>query len=135
MPADLARETTLEWTFRMLGPFYGIVLPLAGLLSFVLVLILLLRGRGPLSAASLVLIVHIPLLIGVFAAIGGVIHTCTVIHGVAPILAEVAIGISASLFAPRVGMIAMMPGYVAAVIGSFIRAITSESRQATPKVR
>lgn len=132
--AEPARVAMLEWMFRMLGLFYGILLPLAGLVSFLLVLILLLRGKGPMAAASLVLIVHIPLLIGLFAAIEGGIQTCTVIHGVAPTSAEFAIGISTSLVAPLVGMLMMVPGYLAAVIGTFIRAVRSESEYAVPKL-
>jgi hypothetical protein len=125
--AEPARVAMLEWMFRMLGLFYGILLPLAGLVSFLLVLILLLRGKGPMAAASLVLIVHIPLLIGLFAAIEGGIQTCTVIHGVAPTATEFAFGISTSLVAPLVGMLVMVPSYLAAVIGTFIRAVRSES--------
>lgn len=121
--------------FSALGLSYVILLPLAGLLCFVLALILVLRGKGPMAVASLILIVHIPLLIGVFAAIQGAMASYTVIamSSASPKPSEVAAGISTALVAPMVGMLFMIPGYVTAALGSFVRSFVANPNVNTPK--
>ncbi len=131
----------LWWLFTQLGLSYSILLSLSGLLSFVIALIIVRRGKGPMAAAALVLIVHVPLLIGLYATIEGLMQTCTIMHGGPPRSAELASGIGTSLVAPKVALLLMIPGYATAVIGAFLRARTdthlrtrlsgkAESRQA-----
>lgn len=121
--------------FTALGFPYVILLPLTGLLCFVLALIVVFRGKGPMAAASLILIVHIPLLIGVFAAIQGSIASYTVVAmgSATPKPSEVAAGISTALVAPMVGMLLMIPGYATAALGSFVRSIVANAEGSTPK--
>ena len=76
--AELVGQSYFSWMSNALGP-YAILLPLAGLICFLLALILVLRGKGPMAAAGLILVAHVPLLIGVFAAIQGGIASYTVI--------------------------------------------------------
>lgn len=125
------QQSLLHWFLLALGWRYTILLSLAGLLSFVLTLIVVLRGKGPLASASLVLIVHVPLLIGVYAAIDGLIRSYTVIAmSEATVKAsEVATGISTALVAPLVGMILMVPGYATAALGSLIRSLGANAEQ------
>lgn len=127
--AEPVQQSVLHWMFTSLGPMYSLLLPLAALLSFIFVLILLFRGKGPMAAASLILIVHVPLLIGIFAAIHGAIASYTVIamSEATPKPAELAEGISTALFAPLVGMFLMIPSYVTAAIGSFVRSLTAKA--------
>lgn len=117
-----AQQSFLVWTISALGP-YVILLPLAGLVCFLLALIIVLRGKGPMAVAALLLTVHVPLLIGIFAAIQGAIASYSVIAmsdaTIKP--SEVAAGISTTLVAPLVGMLLMVPGYAIAVLGAFIR--------------
>ena len=110
-------------------------LPLAGLVCFLLVLLLVLRGKGPMAAASLILIVHVPLLIGLFAAIQGAIASYTVIamSAVTPKPSEVADGISTALVGPLVGMMLMVPGYATAALGSLIRSLVFTGEE--PKLK
>ena len=118
------QQSYLSWMFAALGP-YALLLPLAGLLCFLLALVLVARGKGPMVAACLILIVHVPLLIGVFAALQGGIASYTVIAASAttPKPSDVAAGISTALFAPLVGMMLMVPGYATAAVGAFIRSL------------
>jgi hypothetical protein len=111
----------LRWLFTQLGLKYSILLPVSGVLCFVLVLAIVLRSKGPMAAVALVLVVHVPLLIGLYATIEGIIETCTVIHGVAPSSAELASGIGTSLAAAKVAILLMVPAYSAAAIGAFLR--------------
>lgn len=45
------QQTLLGWMFTALGFPYVIVLPLAGFLCFLLALVVVLRGNGPMAAA------------------------------------------------------------------------------------
>ena len=128
-------QSFLSWMFHALGFPYVILLPLAGLVCFLLALILVLRGKGPMAAAGLILIVHVPLLIGVFAAIQGGIASYTIIatSATTPKPSEVAAGISTALFAPLVGMVLMVPGYATAALGAFIRSFGADAAHHSPK--
>lgn len=121
----MEQQSLLAWAASALGPSYIILLPLSALVSFAFVVILLFRGRGPMAAASILLFVHAPLLIGVFAAIQGLISSYQVIalSGATPKPAEVAVGFSTALFAPLVALVFQTPSYVAAAVGTFIRSL------------
>lgn len=123
--AEPVRQSFLNWILTALGFPYVVILPIAGIVCFALALILVARGKGPMSAAALILIVHVPLLIGVFAAIQGGIASYMIIatSESTPKPAEVAAGISTALIAPLVGIMLMVPGYSIAALGAFIRAV------------
>lgn len=129
MEAEPARKTVVNWVIESLGFSYAILLPFAGMLCFVLALIVVIRGRGPMAAAALILIVHVPLLIGVFAAIQGLIASYSVIamSDSAPKPSEMAAGVSTAMFAPLVGIFVMIPGYATAAIGAFIRSLLANA--------
>ena len=126
--AEFVEQSYLSWMFTSLG-VYALLLPLAGLLCFLLALVIVVRGKGPMAAASLILIVHVPLLIGVFGAIHGGIASYQVIavSATTPKPSDVAAGISTALFAPLVGMMLMVPGYATAAIGAFIRSLAVDA--------
>lgn len=129
MEAEPVQKSLLLWMMEALGFPYLVLLPLAGALCFVLALVVVIRGRGPMAAASLILIVHVPLLIGVFAAIQGGIasYSAIAMSSGNPQASEVASGISTSLFAPLVGMLLMTPSYAVAAIGGFIRCLIAKA--------
>lgn len=119
-------QSLVTWTMMALGP-YGFLLVVAGLVSFIVSLLVVIRGRGPLAAAALVLIVPLPLLIGVF----GAWHGATVAFGTIGLsgadvkTSELAPFLSEMFVRPIVGMLLMIPGYLVAAGGSFIRSITA----------
>ena len=127
------QQSFLNWVFMSLGPAYALLLGLAGLLSFILALVIVLRGKGPMAAAALVLIVHVPILLGIFGALGGAINSYTVIamSPVSPKPSEVASGISTALFGAMFALIMTMPGYAVAAIGAVARSFPAESNQTT----
>ena len=134
MPPEVepVRQSFLSWIFAALGFQYAILLALAGLLSFVVALIVVMRGKGPMSVVALLLIVHVPLLIGIFASIKGAMDSYTLIamSSVSPKPSELAEGISTALVAPLVGMIVMVPGYAVAALGAFVRSLSGASNRA-----
>jgi len=122
------RQSYLEFFFGALGLRYTFLLPLAALVSFVLVLILVLRGRGNWVSAALVLIVPLPFYVGIMGVIDGMIASFQVIamSDTAPKPSALAEGISMSLVTAMVGLCLSVPGYLLAVAGSFVRALARD---------
>ena len=135
MDTDPVPQSLLIWAYNSLGMMYAILLPIAGLVSFVLASVVVFRGKGAMSAAALILIVHTPLLIGLFAALQGAIASYTMIANAptTPKPSEIAGGISTALVAPMFGMLLMIPGYAIAAIGSFVRSLSGSSIGDLPK--
>tara|TARA_R110002073_G_scaffold308333_6_gene478252 strand:+ start:3246 stop:3662 length:417 start_codon:yes stop_codon:yes gene_type:complete len=131
--AEPIQQSLLHWIFVSLGPAYLVLLPLAAFLSFVVALMIVVRGKGAMAAAALVLVVHIPLLVGLFAAFQGAISAFTVIamSSSAPKPAEIAAGFSTALVAPFISLLLMVPGYLTAVIGAVVRSLVESPSSAT----
>jgi hypothetical protein len=131
LDAEPVQQSFLNWMITALGYPYVILLPLAGLLSFLLALLIVFRGNGPMACAALILIVHVPLFIGVFAAIQGAIASYTVIamSATTPKPSDLAIGISTALVAPLVGLLVMIPGYAIAALGALIRSFDASGEE------
>ncbi|MGH7193206.1 MAG: hypothetical protein ACREJM_06680 [Candidatus Saccharimonadales bacterium] len=120
-------ESFLTWVFRALGLKYSVLLPLAALVAFVLTLIVLLRGKGPMAAAALVFFVPMPFFIGLYGGIDGLITTFSVIAACAgqPKLSDLADGASMALAAPMTGMLLMAPAYALAIVGLIVRSLVA----------
>jgi len=117
------QPSLLDPTLHALGPKYVVLLGVAALVAFLLTLIVVVRGRGPMAAAALVFIVPLPLLVGVFGALEGVMSYWSVIaaSSTAPKPSELAAGIAMALVAPMAGMLLMAPSYALALLGSLVR--------------
>lgn len=128
MQAEAAQQSILSWVFNSLGFPYVMLIPLAGILSFLLALFIVLRGRGPLAAAALILVVHVPLFVGFFAAFQGMIASFTIIamSGTTPKPSELAQGYATAMVAPMMSILMMTPGYLVAVVGAFFRCIAGK---------
>jgi hypothetical protein len=114
---------------QALGYEYALLLPLAALACFLLALVVVARGKGPMAAVALLLIVPAPFLIGLFA---GVKYAIVALNEIAVGVgssqeSRLAAGISAALVAPLVGLLMTIPGYGIAVIGSLIRSFRTEA--------
>ena len=129
LEAEAVRVSMLQWIVSALGIPYIFLLPLAGLVSFVLALLVVLRGKGPMAVLAVILIVPIPFLVGLFAATNGAMASLAVIASspTAPKPAEIAEGVSTAIIAPMVGMLLMVPAYAAAVVGAIIRSFRSQA--------
>jgi len=131
------QQSFLSWILTALGFKYAILLPVSALVCFVLTLIVVVRGKGPMAGVALVLIIPVPLLIGVFAAIEGGISSYKVIATLAtdPAPGQVAAVISTLLVAPMVGMLLMAPSYILATLGSLFRSFSADPESLTPQIR
>jgi hypothetical protein len=124
------QQSFLSWIVTALGFKYAILLPVSALVGFVLTLIVVVRGKGPMAGVALVLIMPVPLLIGVFAAIEGGISSYMQIARLAngPAPGQDAAVISTLLVAPMVGMSLMAPSYILAMLGSVIRSFSADPK-------
>jgi len=131
MESAPVQRSLLSWVLNSLGIPCLILLLLTGLVCFVLALIIVVRGRGPMAVAALVLTVHAPILIGLAVSLQSAITSYTLIatSGTAPKPSDVAVGISSALVAPLLGIGMAIPAYATAVIGAFIRCLCDISSQ------
>jgi hypothetical protein len=124
------QRSFLSWILTALGYKYTILLPLLGLIGFVLTLIIVIRGKGPMAGVALLLIIPAPLLLGVFAAIEGGIGAYQQIATLqkAPPSGHDAVVISNLLVAPMVGLLLMAPSYILAILGSLVRSFSADPK-------
>jgi MotA/TolQ/ExbB proton channel family protein len=122
------RMSFVQWFFMALGTRYTIMLPLAALIAFVVIIVVLARGRGWAAGAAAVLAPLMPLLVGLLGTIDGLIMSYMVIASsdAAPKPSEVAEGVSTSLVAALVGLTLTAPIYLVAVFGLLIRSLMAE---------
>ena len=119
------RASLLSWIVESLSGPFTLLLLLSGVVCFVVALILVRRGKGPLAAAALVLVVHVPIFIGVFAGLYGSLNALRAVATSVgtPKPSEVAAIVVAVLLGPIVGILLALPGYAVAVVGGFVRSI------------
>ncbi|WP_084426347.1 hypothetical protein [Roseimaritima ulvae] len=119
------QQSAAMWILSSLGWIYLILLPLAALAAFLLSLLIVIRGRGPLAAAALLLVVLAPMLIGLFAGIQGIVNVYRVIAvaGGQPLRFSLASGVSTALVAPLVAMLLSVPAYATAALGALVRCL------------
>lgn len=115
----------LHWMYLALGVKFSILLPLAGIVACAMTAFLVVRGRGPFAATATVLMVTLPLWVGLYGALESLITSYRIIGAAAdgPKLNETADAFFWSLAAPLVGVLMMIPAFLAAVIGSTVRAL------------
>jgi hypothetical protein len=124
----IRQHSYLSFIFSALGIRYTFLLPLAGLIAFVVVLFLVLKGKGHALPAALMLIVPLPVLVGFVGVIDGMMASFTVIamSDTAPKPSAMAEGVAMSLVTAWVGMLLAIPSYLLATIGMCIRSLQSE---------
>ena len=118
-------SSLLQLLLTSVGPTFAIVLPLAGILSFLLTFILVTRGRGAMAAASILLVVNLPLFIGIILGVKFMVDTnYEIVNGGATpdpnILTET---ISSAFVAPFFGILVAVPGYLVALFGTLVRTL------------
>lgn len=121
------QQSMLGWTFRALGWTYTLALPLAGLIAFVLALIIVIRG-GSYAGSALLFVVPIPLLVGLLGFLDGLIRGYQMLAtpNSAPKPWEMAEAVSTSLVTPLVSMLLMAPAYLVAAGGLFLRTLMGD---------
>lgn len=120
-------QSHLNWAYEALGLTYTVAMLLAGLVCFGVVLFLVRRGRGPMAAAALVLVVPVPLWIGLLAMAHGLCSSYWVLarSATAPHLSALYDSYSTALVAPIVGLLVTLPAFMCAVIGATVRATST----------
>jgi hypothetical protein len=126
--AEPVRQSYLMWFFSALGWRYTLLLPLAGLLAFVLTLLVVTRGKGAAQVGALLFIVPLPVLVGIYGVVEGLIASYQVIAmtSISPKPSAIAEGVSMSLVTIMVGMVLATPSYLLAVAGLIVRSLTRD---------
>ena len=124
-------DSVLGWMARSMGPFYGPVIPLTGFVVFLGGLLVVASSRRPAVIAAYLVFVPLPLLIGLFGSIHGIIASYSIIamSTTQPKPSEVAQGISLAMSTSLVGFLATFPAYFVVSIGLFLRTIGSASEE------
>jgi hypothetical protein len=122
-------QSFLMWVITTLG-INTLLLPLCALVSFLLTLLLVLRGKGPLTGIALLFIVPAPLLWGCFAALKASIASFSVLalSDSSPPPSAIVAGVAEALLLPLAGLMTMVPSYLTAVIGLVVRSFQGPDR-------
>lgn len=120
-----ARTSHLAWAFKSLGLCYGTMIPLTGLLLFVGAVAVVALARRPAVIAAYLVFLPLPLLIGVFGTIQGLIASFSVLahSGSAAKPAELAEGYSTALFTALFGVLVTFPSFLVLAAGLFLRTL------------
>jgi len=118
------RRSYLSWFFAALGWKYTLLLPLVGMLAFAVVLVLVLRGKGPAMVGALLFVVPLPIFVGLMGVVDGLMSMFQVLAmaDISPKPSVVADGVSMSLVTAWVGMLLAVPSYLVAVGGLIVHA-------------
>jgi len=120
------RPSLLSFALESVG-WYIIPLLLTGIIGCVLAFIIVKRSKGPLAGAALLLIIHLPLFIGLFAALEGLL-SFFMLFGWRPAKAEELVREAArGLVTPILALIVMSPSYAVAAVGDLIRALSTDA--------
>jgi len=122
-------ESLLMWFIDGLGLFYLAAIVGTAVFAGLLTLVVVLRGKGTMAAAALILIPPCPLWIGMYSATEGLLRALFVLQAseTEPRLSELCAGASTALIGPAFGMLLMAPIYALAVFGSLLRSQFAEA--------
>ena len=123
------QQSYLMFLYHALGLRYAFLLPLTGIIAFVLTLRMVLFGRGWSAGFALLFIVPMPLFVGVIGYLDGWIAAAQIMvaSNTMPKPSEIALGTAMSLVAPMVGMWFTIPSYLLAMIALMVRSWRGDS--------
>lgn len=121
------QQSLLLWYYQSLGLMYSGLFLLSAIVGFFLTLLILFRGKGPMSVACLLLVVHWPFVIGVLGSADGFIAMLRVLSSssAVPKPSEWAEGLSSGLTTIYVGSLLTTFLYFIAIPGTLIRSLSS----------
>jgi|GEM_PF-5477009 len=109
---------------------YAIVIPVAALLSTLLVLLLVLRGREPFAGFAILLISPFPFIVSVVGSLHSAIHTSFLVAQAAdPDLNGMWLVFGISMVFVLIGLVHSLPGYGLAILGLFLRVLSKNKDQ------
>ncbi|MCH5374186.1 MAG: MotA/TolQ/ExbB proton channel family protein [Planctomycetes bacterium] len=125
------QRSYLSWMFSSLGPIYGLLIPLAGITVFLGACLVVAMSRRPAVIAAYLVFLPLPLLIGVFGSIQGLIASYAVIAAstTSPKPADVAAGVSTALFTVLIGLLVSFPSYFVLAVGLLMRTLAGNADQ------
>ena len=125
-PDVIPLESLLAFTLRALG-VYVVILPFSSCASLYLTWRILRQGHSPLAASVLLLVVPVPLLIGIFGGLQGILLSFQCSGPPSACFHEIAEEIGTAMYPPLVGLLLTMPPYAIAVAGTFTKSVSTDS--------
>jgi hypothetical protein len=124
------QQSFLIWLINSLGWRYTLLLPVSALASFVLTAVLVIAGKGRTTGAAMAFVVAIPFLIGLFGTFEGLMASFMVLahSSSSPKPSAIAEGIGTSMVTLPVAMFLMIPSYLLATVGLFIRSLQRDPK-------
>ena len=106
-----------------------LLVSLTAVISFVMVLFIIVRTKGPSSSSALLLIVPLPIFVSIVCLLRGIVASASVIAatGSNPALAEWAGAIAASCSELAFATLSTVPGYLVAMTCLFVQSIQAGS--------
>lgn len=121
------QQSILAMLLSTLGPYAWLIGGMGGV-CFLLMIVIVVRGRGPGSFAAIVLLANAPFLIGLFAGLQRAMMSFITIaqSSVTPKPSELASGYMAMLVGPLIGLAFTAPAYLVGAFGGLYKAMTSD---------
>lgn len=111
-----------------MNSWFLLLAPLIGLVSLVVCSVLVYRGQNQMAVASLILAANLPILCGLFAYCSGTVAMYEAKQTFESIETNLlAAQISRNINAFRVGLLASVPAYSVALVGSLVRSFRSNA--------
>jgi hypothetical protein len=122
-------QSMLHFYQQALGTKYLIWLPLTAIIGFVLTLLAVVKWRGSVSVALLILAVPMPIVAGLYGYFDGMLASFQIIamSTTQPKPSEWAQGEAMALVSVLVGCWLSVPSFLVAVIGTFIHWIRGKN--------
>ena len=126
--AQPVQQSRLMWMLHALG-LQTVILPVIALVAFAVVLLLILRGKGPAMVGAILLVVPMPIYVAVLSALGTIVASGAVVAlaDVAPKPSEVFGGLAEIFVKIQVAILLTIPVFLLAATGLTVRAIQGES--------
>lgn len=101
---------------------YAVVIPVTALISVLLVLLLVFRGKEPFAGFAILLIAPLPFIVSLIGSLHSAIHTSFLIAESAdPPANGMWLVFGISMVFVMIGLLHSLPGYAVAVVGLFLR--------------
>ena len=125
--AQPMQQSRFMWMLSAMG-FEVIFLLAAAAIAFAVVLLMILRGKGPAMVGAILLIVPLPLYVGLMGALKGIVASSSVIALSDASLkqSEIFMALAEMFLLIRVGAFLTIPAFLLATVGLIVRALQRE---------
>lgn len=124
-----------SWAYELLGPGTSLVILLAGLVVFLAACVAVTKSRRPSVIAAYLTLLPLPVLLGIFLALGPQISSLAVFSlpaQPAPSSSQTAAGVAGALLPIYLALMVSWPSYLVLAIGLIVRTVQSGKLHGRP---